>query len=380
MRFLVNAPAGLRPNRMQRPTEAYRRADAARWSRDWGTVGVKEAQRIFDAGMSKGAPAWLRPPGAREALPAPYDRAAARRDYLAAMRAPLAEARGLRPSDYKGNPGIGRRVTFHGAFSSQAAARRKERQVGGFIQERTIGGSTRYVVLTPKRRPGKAARNPAPLEARTMARRRSRSRRRKGARRPRRRAAARVTLSTNPRKRTRRHRGRATARRGARRHFRRNPAGGLFGGILRALLDGLKVTGGVAGQNAIVRYVPNFIPPTVPRSEMLNALTKDVLGIVVGSWGAHRVVSADTARFIVAGQAHAAIARVIRVANIPEVSTLMGEYDPIRLGVYTSGVRRLPAQASPAAIAAANGGAGNVRTLRNVGIYTDGVAYSPSLY
>lgn len=42
----------------------------------------------------------------------------------------------------------GRQVTFHGAFSKKADARRKERQVGGFIQPRTIRGRRRYVVMS----------------------------------------------------------------------------------------------------------------------------------------------------------------------------------------------------------------------------------------
>jgi hypothetical protein len=46
----------------------------------------------------------------------------------------------------------GRVVTFHGAFTSKAAAVRKERAVGGFIQPRTIRGHRRYVVMSEHRR------------------------------------------------------------------------------------------------------------------------------------------------------------------------------------------------------------------------------------
>ncbi len=46
----------------------------------------------------------------------------------------------------------GRRVCFHGAFSSKADARRKERRVRGFIRRLRIRGHVRYVVMTRKRR------------------------------------------------------------------------------------------------------------------------------------------------------------------------------------------------------------------------------------
>lgn len=42
----------------------------------------------------------------------------------------------------------GRRFTFHGAFGTKAAARKKERAVGGFIQPRVIRGRKRFIVMT----------------------------------------------------------------------------------------------------------------------------------------------------------------------------------------------------------------------------------------
>ncbi len=47
--------------------------------------------------------------------------------------------------------GRGRRVTFHGAFASKAAARRKEREVGGFIRRVRVRGSVRWVVMKRRR-------------------------------------------------------------------------------------------------------------------------------------------------------------------------------------------------------------------------------------
>lgn len=46
----------------------------------------------------------------------------------------------------------GRRVCFHGAFASKAKAVRKERKVHGFIRKIRIKGSSRYVVMTRKRK------------------------------------------------------------------------------------------------------------------------------------------------------------------------------------------------------------------------------------
>src|SRR6185369_15553583 len=143
---------------------------------------------------------------------------------------------------YLVNPGVGRRVVFHGTFKSKADAARKERAVGGFVRKRKVGRAIYWMVLsrkdTPTRRRGKGARNTS-SEARTMARRRRSSRRRKSsARRSRRRAVARVQHS-NPRHR-RRSSARHTARRAGRRHFRRHPPrGGFFGRILGAFTDGL---------------------------------------------------------------------------------------------------------------------------------------------
>lgn len=60
------------------------------------------------------------------------------------------------------NAGQGKAFTFHGAFKSKEEARRKERQVGGFIETRKIDGEDRYIVMkerkspNPPRRTGKS--------------------------------------------------------------------------------------------------------------------------------------------------------------------------------------------------------------------------------
>lgn len=376
-RFLVNAPAGrraLRPNRMQRPTAAYRRAHPLAYQRDWGDVPPAEAARIYETAMLKGAPSWLRPPAAREKLPAPYDREQARREYQSAIRGPIAHGHAGERLALGRNPRTRYRVQRR-TFGSLDAAR----EYANKHFARTGIVLAIEAVKTPKRRRGKAGRNPAPLEARNMARRRSRSRRRKGsARRPRRRAVARVTLSNPHRKRRRGAYMRRSAHRGRTRHFRRNPArGGFAGRLIGALGNGLTVSGGQVVQNAIVRYVPDLVPATVPQAGLLNSALKDVAGILVGCYGADKLLGTRRAEFFVAGQASAAVNRVIRAANIPQVSTLLGEYDPIRLGIYSRGVTRQPPAIAPGS---GNGANSTVRTLKNVGVYTDGVAYSPSLY
>ncbi len=207
-----------------------------------------------------------------------------------------------------------------------------------------------------------------------------RSRRRKGAARRKSRRAAAVVHHNAPKRAKRRGRVHARkSRSGARRSFRRNPPrAGIVGMFTDAAIDGLSVTGGVVLQNNVVRYVPDLLPATMSNAAMLNGAIKDVGGIVAGAFALHKMFGADRARFIVAGQAHAAIARVLRSANVPVLSTSLGEYDPIRgVGIYSQGlirpvVRNVPALPAPKP--------NNVQTLKGIGIYTDGMSSSPSLF
>lgn len=201
------------------------------------------------------------------------------------------------------------------------------------------------------------------------------SRRRKGAaRRKSRRAAARVVHHNAPRK--ARRRGRAHARRNSPRHARRrgsrrNP--GLVSGLMRALGDGVKVSGGQLVQNAVVTYVPDLLPATMSNAAVLNPLIKDLFGVVAGAYGADKILGADAARLVVAGQASAAINRLLRNFNVPVVTPLLGVYDP-RLGTYSTGIVR------PVAAARTIAKPNNVAMLKGVGIYTDGMSSSPSLF
>ncbi len=291
------------------------------------------------------------------------------------------------------NSGSGRRYRFHGAFGSVAAAERKEAATpGAFIRETTMRGATRYVVMSPKtgarntpsRRPGKSA--PFhPSEVRMA--RRSHSRKRKGAaRRSRRRSHSRgVALASNPPARRRRRGGRTrstAARRTHRRGARRNPPGGIVGALKDAVVDGLFVTGGDIAQNAIARYMPSLVPATVAGAATINAAIGDVVGIVAGAMFADKGLGRDRARFFVAGQAYAAIARQLRAANVPVVSTMLGEYDPIKLGIYTSGVSGVTARRTRRIMALPPGPAtaSNVATLKSVGIYSDGMSLAPSIF
>lgn len=53
----------------------------------------------------------------------------------------------------KRNAGKGFGMSFHGAFASKADAKKKERQVHGFIQPRNIRGQRRYVVMSERKNP-----------------------------------------------------------------------------------------------------------------------------------------------------------------------------------------------------------------------------------
>jgi hypothetical protein len=51
------------------------------------------------------------------------------------------------------NAGQGYGMTFHGAFGDKASAKKKERQVHGFIKPTTIKGERRYVVMSERKNP-----------------------------------------------------------------------------------------------------------------------------------------------------------------------------------------------------------------------------------
>ena len=46
----------------------------------------------------------------------------------------------------------GKRVVFHGAFSSAKKAKAKARRVGGYCRRMIVGGHRRTLVLTEKKR------------------------------------------------------------------------------------------------------------------------------------------------------------------------------------------------------------------------------------
>jgi hypothetical protein len=56
------------------------------------------------------------------------------------------------------NAGQGYGMTFHGAFGDKASAKKKERQVHGFIKPTTIKGERRYVVMSERKNPIKRKR------------------------------------------------------------------------------------------------------------------------------------------------------------------------------------------------------------------------------
>lgn len=67
----------------------------------------------------------------------------------------------------KKNAGLGYGMAFHGAFSSKSDAKRKEKQVHGFIREAKIRGEKRFVVMSPRknpRKPRRSASNPVSFD------------------------------------------------------------------------------------------------------------------------------------------------------------------------------------------------------------------------
>jgi hypothetical protein len=62
------------------------------------------------------------------------------------------------------NAGEGYGMMFHGAFGSKADAKRKEREVHGFIQPRNIKGERRYVVMSERKNPIKRKKNPSKIQ------------------------------------------------------------------------------------------------------------------------------------------------------------------------------------------------------------------------
>lgn len=45
----------------------------------------------------------------------------------------------------------GKKVKFHGAFKSKAKAKARERSVKGYIEETTVRGQKRYVVISRRK-------------------------------------------------------------------------------------------------------------------------------------------------------------------------------------------------------------------------------------
>lgn len=58
-----------------------------------------------------------------------------------------------RKSKPRSLPGEGAYFEFHGAFKSEAAAKKRERAKHGFTISRTIRGKRRFVVMVPKESP-----------------------------------------------------------------------------------------------------------------------------------------------------------------------------------------------------------------------------------
>jgi len=124
---------------------------------------------------------------------------------------------------------------------------------------------------------------------------------------------------TNPRRKRRVRR---------RRGFRRNPT--IFGQLRQGAMDaGATLVGG-----AVARSVSGLVP--LPKDGLGGVASGLAVALAVG-FGARKVVSSDTARFITAGAMQVPIKNLI-TTFVPGAGAFLGDYDNI--GAYA-----LPAQA-----------------------------------
>lgn len=145
-----------------------------------------------------------------------------------------------------------------------------------------------------------------------------RSAKRAKTRRPRRRS---VTLSINPHKKRSFGSHKGHERKRPKRRMRRNPS--LVSMATRGVMDAVTVTAGKVATNLVVRQIPDLGLPTGTVADAVKGLVV-ALGV---SWAGDKVVSGERARFISAGAFQSVVEKLIRGANIPTVSTALGEYD-----------------------------------------------------
>ena len=183
----------------------------------------------------------------------------------------------------------------------------------------------------------------------THRRRRSTARRRSPVRTYRRRRSYRhnpvTAYAANPRRRGRRHR------------YRRNPpsARGIFGKVQRGLMDaGATLAGG-----AVARVAGGFIP--LPNTGLTGVAVGVGVAIGVGMV-ANKVVSQDTARFVVAGAMQVPLKNLI-TTFVPGAGAYLGDYDNV--GAYEIGGSGVGDYLNP------GDNTGEVEDLEGVGAYVE---------
>ena len=106
--------------------------------------------------------------------------------------------------------------------------------------------------------------------------------------------------------------------------------------VMRGLKDAAMVTAGKVGYNLLSRQVANKLP--LPIAGVAGDAIKGLVVVGLGAFGVTKVVSGDTARFLIAGMCAGLLEGLIRSANLPVVSGALGEYDTPTNALDTMGI------------------------------------------
>lgn len=199
-----------------------------------------------------------------------------------------------------------KRVTLRRGPGGQFLTRKSPTRKGATMARRK--GRTRRTV-----RRGRMRRNPSGKFIKSVKRRGKKVTRR---------SWARSGFKRNPRR--GRRRASSTIRRSSRRRsYRRNP--GFLATLMRGLKDAALVTVGKVGYNLIARQVVDKLPLPIPG--VAGDAIKGLVVVGIGSFGVSKVLSGDTARFLIAGMCAGLLEGLARATNVPVISGALGEYD-----------------------------------------------------
>lgn len=297
-------------------------------------------------------------------------------------------------SSARSNYGEGRRVVFHGAFTSKRDARdREEERPGSYIIERKIRGHRRYVVVSEKGPPRRnrggrgmkflvnppAGRSGPRKGGSTMAKRKARRRYPKGHPKAGKFMSDRaIAASKAARKRkTKRNPGRTVAKRNApkrraapkrkatrrRSPARRNPPRRRVD-IMGSLWDGSVEAVQILIGKAAARSLPDLVG--APKQGNLGLAVQAATALVTG-YVAGMFLSPDAARAMMAGGLTAPIETLIVSYNVPWLGSALSPVTTAgAVGAYASGGGMMSPRLSgyvkrrPAPVVAARGMSGYV--------------------